>query len=153
MNAGWSGIVALLQQWRTQLQLPSNRSLSQRNLPEIPLVKTTNINRIMQYFIIAATLVLVCLGSTAVNAFIAGSRFISQNTHKADTVEFIQGRQSAKTHTKTWWVLIVHYSPFGSRLSRRFSSSILTKHANIHHYTHFHRSCHMQHCCSTHLWL
>lgn len=87
----------------------------------------------MQYFIIAATLVLVCLGNTAVNAFIAGSRFISSNTYTAETVESVQVRQSLKTHSKTWSVIninIVKNCELPHFMSILFLS-IRTNHANI----------------------
>ena len=91
----------------------------------------------MQYFIIAVTLVLVCLGNTAVNAFIAGSRFISRNTYTAEAVESVQVRQSVKTHSKTW--LVMHINILENcelpHFTAMFYFSIPTNHANRRFYT------------------
>jgi hypothetical protein len=86
----------------------------------------------MQYFIIAVTLVLVCLGNTAVNAFIAGSRFISR-TYTAEAVESVQVRQSVMTHSKTWLVMQINIQKKCIRphFMAIFFPSIRTNHANI----------------------
>lgn len=63
-------------------------------------------------FISSITLVLICLGSTVVDSFIARSRIVTRCTSKAITIEHNEIKRSDIAHCKSWLVFEMTISVF-----------------------------------------